>query len=188
MAPGGRVLICMTGGIAAYKIATVASTLTQSNIHVDVAMTAAAAKFVGPATFEGLTGCKVHLDIWDHPADSVQPRHIQLPSDADVILLAPATADSLAKLVAGLADDLVSTILLAAPVSKLLVAPAMNEGMWTHPATQNNIRRLCEWGVELIGPDTGWQACRTQGQGRMSEPETIVAAVKRRLGVDNTQP
>ncbi len=181
MAHGGQILVCVTGGIAAYKIAGLASTLTQAGLRVDVAMTAAAAKFVGPATFEALTGRKVYLDIWDHPTDAAQPRHIQLPSEADVILVAPATADALAKLVNGLADDLVSALLLAAPIKKLLMAPAMNEGMWVHPATQNNVRQLREWGVEMIGPESGWQACRTVGQGRMSEPDAIMAAVQRRL-------
>jgi phosphopantothenoylcysteine decarboxylase/phosphopantothenate--cysteine ligase len=182
MAHRGHILICITGGIAAYKMATAASTLAQANLQVDVAMTAAAVKFIGPATFEGLTGRKVHLDIWDHPADSNQPRHIQLPTQADLVVVAPATADALAKLAGGLADDLVSTLLLATPVKKLLVAPAMNEGMWIHPATQNNIQRLRDWGVEIIGPESGWQACRTVGPGRMVEPDVIVAAVQNRLG------
>lgn len=181
MAQCGRILICVTGGIAAYKIAGLASALTQAGVCVDVAMTAAATKFVGPVTLEALTGRKVHLDIWDHPADATQPRHIQLPSEADVILVAPATADVLAKLAGGLADDLVSTLLLAAPIEKLLVAPAMNEGMWAHPATQSNFQRLREWGVEMIGPESGWQACRAVGPGRMSEPDAILAAVQRRL-------
>ncbi len=181
MADAVRILICVSGGIAAYKVAALASSLAQSHYHVEVAMTAAATRFIGPATFEGLTGHRVHLDIWEHPAEATQPRHIQLPAQADIVLVAPASADSLAKLAGGLADDLVSTLLLATDIKKLLLAPAMNETMWNHPATQANIRRLRDWGVAMIGPESGWQACRTIGQGRMSEPDAILAAVEEKL-------
>jgi phosphopantothenoylcysteine decarboxylase/phosphopantothenate--cysteine ligase len=181
MAGAGRILICVTGGIAAYKVAALTSSLTQADFHVEVAMTVAAAKFVGPPTFEGLTGRRVHMDIWEHPVNSSQPLHIQLPAQADIVLVAPASADVLAKLAHGLADDLVSTMLLATDIKKILLAPAMNEVMWNHPATRANIDRLREWGVAMVGPESGWQACRSVGPGRMSEPDAIFNAVRQKL-------
>lgn len=177
MSRAPHLLICVTGGIAAYKIAMVASHFVQTGALVDVAMTASALRFVGAPTFEGLTGRRVHTDLWHHPVESNQPLHIQLPSQADAILVAPASANALAQMAHGLADDLISTLLLVADIKKLVVAPAMNEAMWKHPATQHNIEVLQRRGVKLVGPENGWQACRTVGAGRMSEPDAIISAV-----------
>jgi len=174
------ILVCVCGGIAAYKVCYVVSKLVQSDVRVDVAMTAEAGKFVGPITFEALTGRAVHIEIWKNP-DSHDPQHIGLAQNSDMILVAPATANILAKMAHGIADDLVSTLLLAAHPKKISVAPAMNQQMWENPATQANVKLLQERDITLIGPDSGWQACRTVGVGRMSEPKDILKVIGKKL-------
>lgn len=176
---GKSILVCVTGGIAAYKVCDVVSKLAQRGADVTVAMTAAATKFVGPATFQALSANPVYTDLWEH-VDTKDPQHIRLAQKVALILVAPCTADMIGKMANGLADDLVSTILLAANPKNVLVAPAMNEEMWNHPATKRNVARLNEDGIEMIGPGSGWQACRTVGVGRMSESADIIEAVARR--------
>jgi phosphopantothenoylcysteine synthetase/decarboxylase len=180
------ILVCVCGGIAAYKVCDVVSKLAQAQATVTVAMTAEAQKFVGATTFQALTANPVYTDLWT-PHEGRDPQHIRLARQADLILVAPCTGNMMAKMAAGLADDLVSVLLLAAEPAKIAIAPAMNEGMWVHPATQRNARRLLEDGVQFIGPAEGWQACRTVGMGRMSESAEILAWVEKKLGVSETE-
>ena len=176
----GSVLVCVCGGIAAYKVCPIVSRLTQRNVPVTVAMTAEAQRFVGTVTFAALSGRCVHTDLWAS-SDTSDPQHLNLARQSTVILVAPATANMLAKMAHGIADDLVSALLVAAPPRAIVAAPAMNEGMWNNPATQENVLALKQRGVEMIGPESGWQACRTVGLGRMSEPEVILQVLLRRL-------
>ena len=171
-----ELLICVTGGIAAYKVATVVSSLVQKKAAVTVAMTDSATRLIGPPTFHALTGRAVHTDLWAQEI-SADVEHISLADRADLVVVAPATANILAKMAAGIADDLVSTTLLAvdAPV---LLAPAMNVRMWSNPATGHNVEILKQRGHILVGPESGWQACGHVGIGRMAEPQTIVRAIE----------
>lgn len=173
---GRRILVGVTGGIAAYKTAGLVSHLVQRGAEVRVAMTDAATKFVGPTTFQALTGRPVHLDMWRDP-EECNPAHISLADWAEVGVIAPATADVLGKLANGLADDLLSTTLLAMNV-RVLLAPAMNVRMWKHPAVHENVARLAKMGYPFVGPNEGRQACGDVGPGRMSEPEEILAALE----------
>ena len=170
-----RLLLGVTGGIAAYKAAELARLLQRNNVEVRVAMTQAATRFVGPATFQALTGQPVALDLWDASVPNAMA-HIELSRDASAILVAPASADFLAKLAHGLADDLLSTTCLARNCP-LLVAPAMNREMWDAPATQRNVDQLRADGVVVLGPAAGDQACGEVGMGRMLEPEELLGAV-----------
>jgi phosphopantothenoylcysteine decarboxylase/phosphopantothenate--cysteine ligase len=174
-----EVLVCVTGGIAAYKTAALVSGLVQQGSGVTVAMTRNARRFVGPATFEALTGRPVALSMWRRDPAAGVP-HLALSETADLAVVAPATANILAKLAGGIADELVSTLLLAADCPVLL-APSMNTRMWQHPATQRNVSWLREHGYTLIGPEAGWQACRAAGPGRMSAPEALLAAIRNQL-------
>lgn len=176
---GYEVLVCVCGGIAAYKTAALVSALVQQGCGVMVAMTRNARRFVGPVTFEALTGQPVATSMWKGRG-SAKIEHLALGENADLIVVAPATANILGKLAGGVADDLVSTLLVGAD-APVLLAPAMNTRMWQHPATQRNVAFLRENGYTLIGPETGWQACGTVGPGRMSEPETLLAEIKKRL-------
>src|SRR5260221_6496405 len=170
-----RVLLGVTGGIAAYKVAELARLLMRNNVEVQVAMTEAATRFVTPATFQALTGKPVVTDLWDASyANSMA--HIDLSRGADAILIAPASADFIAKLAHGLADDLLSTLCLARNCP-LLVAPTMNVQMWNNAATQRNVAQLKADGIEILGPGSGGQACGEVGDGRMIEPEEILAAL-----------
>src|SRR6185312_9409820 len=171
-----RILLGVTGGIAAYKAAELARLLMRNNVDVRVAMTQAATRFVGPATFQALTGHPVALDLWDAGVPNAMA-HIELSRDVDAILVAPASADFLAKLAQGLADDLLSTTCLARNCP-LLVAPAMNREMWDNPATQRNVAQLRGDGVTVLGPAAGDQACGEVGMGRMLEPEELLEAVQ----------
>ena len=170
-----RILLGVTGGIAAYKAAELARLLQKNNAQVRVAMTEAATRFVGPATFQALTSQTVVTDLWDASFEN-NMAHIELSRDVDAIVVAPASADFLAKLANGLADDLLSTTCLARNCP-LIVAPAMNREMWDHPATQRNVKTLRGDGVLIIGPDKGDQACGEVGFGRMVEPEEIADSV-----------
>jgi len=171
-----EVLIGVTGGIAAYKTAALVSQLVQSGVGVTVAMTSAAEKFVGPATFAALTGRPVATSTFDAQAFPLGA-HITLAERADVYCIAPATADFLAKAARGAADDLVSTLYLSV-TSPVIAAPAMNCEMWEKPAVQRNVTQLAEDGVKLVGPDEGWLSCRKKGFGRMAAPEAILAAIQ----------
>ena len=176
---GYEVVVCVTGGIAAYKTAAVVSTLVQDGCGVTVAMTRNARRFVGSATFQALTGRPVLTSLW-HAADPGAMAHLRPAELADLIVVAPATANVLGKLAGGIADDLVSTLLLGAD-GPVLLAPAMNTRMWQHPAVQRNVAFLREHGFLLVGPEEGWLACRTVGPGRMSEPATLCAAIRDQL-------
>ena len=168
-------LLGITGGIAAYKAAELVRLLVKAGIDVQVVMTAAACQFITPVTMQALSGKPVFMDMWDSSVGNGMP-HIELSRNADAILVAPASADFLAKLVQGRADDLLSTLCLARDCP-LLVAPAMNKQMWENPATQRNIAQLKADGISLLGPDSGEQACGEVGLGRMLEAEALFALV-----------
>lgn len=172
---GQRILLCVCGGIAAYKAAELVRRLRDAEAQVQVAMTAEATRFVGTATFQALSGAPVRTSLWDEAAEAAMG-HIELARWASRVVVAPATANTLAKLAHGLADDLVSTLCLAT-TAPILAAPAMNNRMWLHPATQANVALLRERGVAFVGPDDGPQACGEFGPGRLSEPDAIVAAL-----------
>ena len=168
-------LLGITGGIAAYKAAELVRLLVKAGIDVQVVMTSAACQFITPVTMQALSGKPVFIDMWDSSVSNGMP-HIELSRNADAILVAPASADFLAKLVQGRADDLLSTLCLARDCP-LLVAPAMNKQMWENPATQRNITQLKADGISLLGPDSGEQACGEIGLGRMLEAEALCALV-----------
>jgi phosphopantothenoylcysteine decarboxylase/phosphopantothenate--cysteine ligase len=165
----------ITGGIAAYKAAELVRLLIKNNIDVQVVMTQSACEFITPVTMQALSGKPVFLDMWDNSIPNGMP-HIELSRDADAILIAPASANFMAKLVHGSADDLLSTLCLARDCP-LLVAPAMNKQMWENPATQRNISQLKADHITVLGPATGEQACGEVGLGRMLEPEVILEEV-----------
>ena len=175
-----RVLLGVTGGIAAYKAAELARLLMRNNVEVQVAMTQAAKRFVTPATFQALTGKPVISDLWDASFPNSMA-HIELTRGVEAVLVAPASADFLAKLAHGLADDLLSTACLARN-GPLLVAPAMNREMWDNPATQRNLATLRADGVRILGPAAGDQACGEVGMGRMLEPQELTEALLEFLG------
>ncbi len=170
-----RVVLGVTGGIAAYKAAELTRLLVKSGTVVDVVMTTAATRFVSAMTFQALSGRPVLTDLWDTGAANAMG-HIDVSRGADAIVVAPASADFLAKLVHGRADDLLSTLCLARECP-LLVAPAMNRQMWAHPATQRNIAQLRTDGVTILGPDNGELACKEDGDGRMLEAAQLLAAM-----------
>ncbi|NIA06740.1 MAG: hypothetical protein GWP14_03735 [Actinobacteria bacterium] len=176
---GYEVLVCVTGGIAAYKAAGLVSALIQRKAATTVAMTANATRLIGPATFGALTGQPVYTDMWKQEF-SADIGHISLSDRADLVVVAPATANILAKMAAGIADDLISTTLLSV-AGPVLLAPAMNERMWSNPATQQNVSTLKARGHIFVGPESGWQACGKTGLGRMSEPQTILQAIEEAL-------
>jgi len=170
-----RILLILSGGIAAYKALDLIRRLREQGARVRCVMTAAARQFVTPLSLSALSGDKVYDDLFSL-TDEAEMGHIQLSRDADLLVVVPATANILARMAHGLADDLATTVLLAtdAPV---LVAPAMNVRMWEHPATQANLAVLRERGVAVVGPDVGDMACGERGPGRLAEPEAIVAAI-----------
>jgi phosphopantothenoylcysteine decarboxylase/phosphopantothenate--cysteine ligase len=170
-----RVVLGVTGGIAAYKSAELVRLFVKDGITVDVVLTDAGARFVTATTFQALSGRPVLSDLWQSGADNAMG-HIAISRGADAILVAPATADFLHKLAHGAADDLLSTLCLARECP-LLVAPAMNRQMWWNAATQRNVARLVADGIAILGPDTGELACNENGEGRMLEPEQIYAAL-----------
>ena len=170
-----RILLGITGGIAAYKSAELTRRLRDHGAEVRVVMTPAATEFITPLTLQALSGNPVHTDLLDHAAEAAMG-HIELARWADVVVVAPATANFIARLGNGLADDLLSTLCLAT-AAPLLVAPAMNRQMWQNPATQENIARLQARGVTLLGPASGEQACGETGPGRMLEPDELVHAI-----------
>ena len=175
---GRRVLLGITGGIAAYKAAYLARLLRERGAEVQVVMTPAATQFVGPDTFAGLTGRQVFSDVFEH---SEEVLHIRLAREADAAVVAPATANVLAKLALGIADDLLTSTLLEFR-GPLVVAPAMHSGMHAHPATQDNLATLRERRVLVVGPVEGPLAAGDAGMGRMAEPEDVVSALEEALG------
>lgn len=176
----GRILIAVGGGIAAYKVPELVRALMRVGHAVRCAMTPAATRFVTPLVLQTLTGQAVRTDLFD-PSEEGEIDHIQLADQADLVIVAPATANLIARMAHGLADDLVTAVLLAtrAPV---LIAPAMNVNMWSHPATRQNVELLRARGVHMVGPESGELACGWEGLGRMSDPEAIVVAAARALG------
>ncbi len=175
-----RIVLGVTGGIAVYKSAILTSRLVQTGALVDVVMTAGAQKFITPLTFQALTHRRVYTDLFDLPAQENIP-HIALADEADLLVIAPATANTLAKLANGLADNLLTSIALATPAPILLV-PAMETDMWNHPATQANITRLQTWGIKFVGPASGRLASGAIGPGRIVEPEMILDHMRLVLG------
>ena len=173
---GKRILLGLSGGIAAYKVAELVRLLTLAGAEVRVVMTAAACRFIAPVTMQALSGNPVHTDLWDESVPN-NMAHIELSRGCDVIVVAPASADFIAKLAQGLCDDLLSTLCLARECP-LLVAPAMNLQMWDKPATQRNIRQLGEDGVAILGPASGDQACGEVGMGRMLEAEELFEEIE----------
>ena len=170
-----EILLGVCGGIAAYKAADLCSRLIRQQAGVSVAMTEAAQQFIRPLTFSTLSGRRVYTDLFD--AEQVyEAEHIALTHRADMIVVAPATANSLAKLATGICDNLLSTLLCSAE-SDILLAPAMNQRLWEHPATQDNVKKLQQWGCHFVGPGTGRLACGDEGVGRMAEPEDILERI-----------
>jgi len=172
---GERILLGVSGGIAAYKAAELVRRLRDAGADVRVVLTEAAAHFVGAATFQALSGNPVRSSLWD-PAAEAAMGHIELARWATRVVIAPASADVIAKLAHGHANDLLSTLCLAT-TAPLTLAPAMNNRMWLHPATQANVATLRERGAQMIGPDDGAQACGEFGPGRLAEPDAIVRAL-----------
>ncbi|NOG30629.1 bifunctional phosphopantothenoylcysteine decarboxylase/phosphopantothenate--cysteine ligase CoaBC [Halomonas sp. TBZ9] len=173
---GKRVLLGVSGGIAAYKSALIVRLLKQAGCDVRVVMTQGAQAFITPMTLQALSGEEVRTSLLDPQAEAGMG-HIELARWADLIVIAPATADLMARLAQGMADDLLTTLCLASDAPRLM-APAMNQAMWRHLATQRNLRTLSEDGWQMIGPAAGEQACGDTGLGRMSEPEIIGDAVR----------
>lgn len=173
-----EVLIGVTGGIAAFKVAALVSQLAQADCDVTTVMTEAARRFVSETTFAALCGRPVATGLFDErfPLGA----HIELAERGDLLCIAPASADFLAKLAGGFADDLLSTLYLCFE-GPVLVAPAMNSQMWSKASVQRNVRRITEDGVCVIPPTEGWLSCRQQGTGRMAEPDVILAEIKRQL-------
>lgn len=171
-----RLVLGVTGGVAAYKAAELTRLLVKNGIEVQVIMTEAARRFVGPATFQALSGKPVLTDLWGGQAGGGMA-HIDVTRGADAVLIAPASADFLAKLAHGAADDLLSAVCLAR-ACPLLVAPAMNREMWDNPATHRNITQLRRDDITILGPASGLQACGETGMGRMVEPETLIEDIE----------
>ncbi|QOI99233.1 MAG: hypothetical protein HRU70_01495 [Phycisphaeraceae bacterium] len=179
---GRRVLVGVTGGIAAYKACWIVSRLAQAGAEVTVAMTPSATRFVTPLTFQALSGRPVYTSPWEH-LESHDPQHIALATRADLAVVAPCSLDTLAALATGRADNVLLLILAAVDRAKtpVLLAPSMNAVMWGQPSTRRNIATLADDGYRFVGPAEGWQACRTVGQGRMSEPDEILDAARSAL-------
>ncbi len=172
-------IVAVCGGIAAYKVADVVSKLVQLGAGVTVVMTADAQRFVTPLTFEALSGRPVRTSTFDL-VETSDPQHIGLTERADLMLVAPATNNMIAKVATGLCDDLVSLMVCAA-ACPVVFAPAMNSRMWDHPIAQENFGKLAGLGYRFIGPEPGWLACRNVGVGRMTEPGRIVEELTRML-------
>jgi len=172
---GKQIVLGVTGGIAAYKSADLVRRLRDAGAEVRVVMTRGAQAFVTPLTFQALSGHPVHTELLDEAAEAGMG-HIELARWAEHVLVAPATADFMARLAHGLADDLLTTVCLAT-AAPLSLAPSMNQQMWANPATRHNCNVLQDRGVRLIGPESGSQACGDSGPGRMTEPAELVAAL-----------
>ena len=179
MAPLKRVLLIVSGGIAAYKALELVRLLRRAGIAVTAVLTEAGARFVTPLSLQALTEERVYTDLWSL-TDESEMGHIQLSRAADLVVVAPATADLLARAACGLADDLAATLLLATD-TPVLAAPAMNMRMWLHPATLANVAALRARGVRFVGPDEGEMACHEHGPGRLAEPVAILAAIEAML-------
>ena len=181
--PPRHVVLGVSGGIACYKSCTLARRLTEAGATVDVVLTAAAAEFVRPLTFEALTGRPVLTSLWERGRALA---HIHLAKDPDLVIVAPATANVLARAAMGMADDVLTALLLARGDRLILAAPAMNDDMYANPATTANLKTLTQRGWHFVGPEVGALAeGPSERPGRMSEPDAILAAAERLLGGDN---
>ena len=176
MFEGREIIVGVSGGIAAYKAAALTSLLVQRGAGVTAVLTRNAKRFVGPATFAALTGRPVAVRMFD-PGVYPLGAHIELAARADLVVVAPASADLLAKVAGGAADDLLTTLLLCAECPVVL-APAMNSAMWAKPAVQRNVDQIAADGGRIVQPGSGWLSCRQQGTGRMAEPEEIVNVIR----------
>ena len=176
---GREIVVGVTGGIAAYKTADLVSKLVQGGASVTVVMTESAHQFIGPTTFEALTGRPVFTELFA-PKENFQGEHIGLARPADLFVIAPATANFLAKSALGLADDLLTTLVLTM-TCPMMVAPAMNCEMWAKPAVQRNVNQLRSDGVLIIEPNDGWLSCGQVGKGRMAEPQEILDQIQLQL-------
>src|SRR5579864_1658512 len=174
---GRRILLIISGGIAAYKSLELIRRLQDRGAAVRCVMTAAAQEFITPLSAASLSGDKVYTELFSL-TDESEMGHIRLSREADLLVVAPATADLMARMAAGMSDDLAATTLLASDKA-VLIAPAMNAQMWAHPATQANLATLAARGVRMVGPDAGDLACGEVGLGRMAEPGEILAAIER---------
>ena len=183
---GREVVVAVCGGIAAYKVADVVSKLVQRGCGVTVVMTEEATKFVTPLTFQALSARPVRTDTFNL-LDSSDPQHIGLTERADIMLVAPATTNVIAKVAHGICDDLVSLMICAA-ACPVVFCPAMNNRMWEHPIAKENVAKLAGIGYTFVGPEEGWLACRNVGAGRLSEPATIVDEVTRMLTQAGAMP
>lgn len=172
---GRELIVGVCGGIAAYKACEVVSRLAQRGVGITVVMTENATKFVTPLTFEALSGRRVLTDPW-RLQDTSDPQHIKLTERAHLMLVVPATANLIAKVATGLCDDLLS-LMISASACPVAFAPAMNNRMWDHPVTRENVEKLQRIGYPFIGPNPGWLACRNVGMGRLSEPAEIIEGV-----------
>ncbi|MDE2463463.1 MAG: bifunctional phosphopantothenoylcysteine decarboxylase/phosphopantothenate--cysteine ligase CoaBC, partial [Alphaproteobacteria bacterium] len=181
---GQQILLIIGGGIAAYKSLELIRLLTGEGLSVRTVLTRAGEEFVTPLSLAALSHAEVHRDLFSL-TDEAQMGHIELSRAADLLVVAPATADLMAKAASGRADDLASTTLLATD-KPVLMAPAMNVRMWQHPATQRNLTQLVADGVHFVGPDDGAMACGEYGPGRMAEPEAILSAIRRLLGAERS--
>ena len=177
---GKTIILGVTGGIAAYKVVELASRWTQAGATVRTLMTPAATKFVTPLTFAAVTRQPALSQIWRTDLESGKPEHIETGFDADAFVVAPASADFLARAAAGMGDDIVCVSWLAFD-GPTIVAPAMNDKMWAHPSVARNLGILREWGVSVVEPGSGHLACGSVGPGRLAEVDTIEAAVIERL-------
>jgi len=172
-----NILLGVTGSIAAYKAVDLASKLTAAGAKVTTVMTENACRFIQPASFQAITARPVHISLWIQP-DDLEIKHISLAELADLVIVAPATANIIAKIAAGICDDLLSTTLAACWKKPTLLAPAMNNNMWTSPATQKNVKILKQSKYQFVGPETGRLACGPEAVGRMSEPADILNAIE----------
>lgn len=174
---GRNILLCVTGGVAAYKAIDLASRLTAAGAVVKTALTENACRLVLPKSFEAVTNSQVFTSLWETEGQ-YKIGHINLVDWADMVVVAPATANVIGKAANGICDDLVSTILCVCWSKPVIFAPAMNVEMWNNPAVKNNVNALVKMGVEVIGPGRGRLACGAVAEGRMSEPEEIIQAIK----------
>ena len=173
-----NILLCVSGGIAAYKTVDLASKLTVAGAKVKTVMTENACRFVGPKSFEAVTGSAVFTSLWTTSAE-YRIKHVSLVDWADIVVLAPATANIIAKIANGICDDLLSTTFCVCWQKPVLLAPAMNGNMWSNPVVQRNVKRAREMGFNLIGPTEGRLANGAIAEGRMSEPQDILAAIEK---------
>ncbi len=174
---GSRVLLAVTGGVSVYKVVSFASRLSSVGIFVDTLMTESACRFVCPLSFESVTSRFVRTSLWDGAGES-SVGHISVVETADIVVVAPATANMIGKVASGICDDLVSTVLCASWSKPTLFVPAMNEFMWTNPSVQRNVEFLRSRGIEFLGPVSGRLACGADGIGRMVEPSVIYDRVE----------